>query len=221
MYISLLCLASLFSYSLRIYIYSNISFVFSDLVTVFIGACSVSGSGGQIIPHSSPSPANSEDSFDLQVLSEPWPVNHNLAFECSLQNRIRTLENENSIFLLDKEKGEYWREVKKELDACTSQKEYNRVIDFENRDLQIREQRHKCLSIFQQILRENPALADRAVYNPQSAFVDFLEDKRTEIDEQGGIPLERDRRELTFLSELSHDLRLNNQNCKYIYINTF
>lgn len=105
MYISLLCLASLFCYSIRIYIYSNIGFVFSDLLTVFIGTCSVSGSGGQIIPHSSPSPANSssEDSFGLQVLSEPWPVNNNLAF--ALRNRILALENSNCIFLLDKEKG--------------------------------------------------------------------------------------------------------------------
>jgi hypothetical protein len=128
------------------------------------------------------------------------------------------LENENCIFLLDKEKGEYWLEVKKELDACPSQKDYNRVIDFENRDLQIREQRHHCFSIFQQILRENPTLADKAIYNPQSAFVDFLEAKRTEIDEQGGIllVLERDRRELTFLTELSHDLSLNRQNSIYI-----
>ncbi|XP_052107468.1 LOW QUALITY PROTEIN: uncharacterized mitochondrial protein AtMg01280-like [Arachis duranensis] len=195
-YMIRICLASLFCYSLRVYLYSSIGFVFSDLVTVVIGASSVSGSGGKIIPHSSPATSSSEDSFGIQVLSEPWPVIHNETLESSMRNRIRVLENTDCIFLLDKEKGEYWEEVKRNLDSCPSQQEYNRVIEFESRDLQIRELRHnKCLSIFQQLLRDNPTLADRAIYNPQSAFVDLLDDNRTEIDEQVGSPLERDRRE--------------------------
>ena len=147
-YMIRICLASLFCYSLRVYLYSSIGFVFSDLVTVVIGASSVSGSGGKIIPHSSPATSSSEDSFGIQVLSEPWPVIHNETLESSMRNRIRVLENTDCIFLLDKEKGEYWAEVKRNLDSCPSQQEYNRVIEFESRDLQIRELRHK-INVYQ------------------------------------------------------------------------
>ncbi|KAL4391374.1 hypothetical protein AHAS_Ahas03G0238700 [Arachis hypogaea] len=111
-----------------------------------------------------------------------------------MRNRIRVLENTDCIFLLDKEKGEYWAEVKRNLDSCPSQQEYNRL------------------------LQDNPTLADRAIYNPQSAFVDLLDDNRTEIDEQVGSPLERDRQELTFLNKLSREHALirycsNNISC--------
>lgn len=222
--ISLLCLASLFCYSVRIYIYENLGLLFSDLFTVFIVACSVSGSGGQIIPHSSPSPsASSEDSFGLQVLSEPWPVTHNFGYESSLRNRILALENDNSIFLLDKERGAYWAEVKKELDNCTSQKEYSRLLDFENRDLQIREMKHSSYSEFQQIISDHPALAENAAYNPQEAFQDFLVEKRHELDREGGAPFlkEKDQRELSFLNLLCRDLRIHRQNSIYINIILF
>ena len=104
LYVSLFCVASLFCYCIRIYVVSNIGFLFSYVLTVFMGTCAVSGSGGQIIPHSSPSNSSSEDSFGLQVLSEPWPVTHNLAYESSLINRILSLENDNCIFILDKER---------------------------------------------------------------------------------------------------------------------
>ena len=215
-YISLLCLTSLFCCNIRLFVYDKIFFVFSNVLTVFMGTCAVSGSDGQIIPHSSPSNSSSEDSFGLQVLSEPWPVNHNFAYESSLRNRILALENDDCIFLLNKEKGEYWREVKNELDNCPSQSEYNRLLDFENRDLQIRERKHACYSIFQQILLDHPALAENAAYNPQEAFFDFLVNKRDCLDQQDGTILEKDNRELTFLNELYQNLQRYGQLSPYI-----
>lgn len=41
---------------------------------------------------------------------EPSSIRHNDSMEASMVNRIGKLEKENSIFLLDKGKGEYWFE---------------------------------------------------------------------------------------------------------------
>lgn len=98
----------------------------------------------------------------------------NVSLESSIRNRIVRLENQNSIFLLDKEKGSYWSEVKMALDQASSQREYNQVISFENRDLQIRELKHECYSLFQGVLSEHPGLAENAAYNPKEAFFDVL-----------------------------------------------
>ncbi|GAB2264811.1 hypothetical protein Droror1_Dr00028111 [Drosera rotundifolia] len=44
-------------------------------------------SEGEIIPSAGAS-SDSEDSFEIQVLAEPWPVTPNLGFEASIKNRI-------------------------------------------------------------------------------------------------------------------------------------
>ena len=128
------------------------------------------------------------------------------------------MENTNCIFLLDKDRGEYWAEVKNALDNCSSQKEYNRLLEFENRDLQIRELKHSCYSIFQQMLTDHPALAENAAYTPNEAFIDFLNEKRNELDQKGGNILVKDQRELKFFNVLAHDLRRHGPNSAYIKI---
>lgn len=155
-------------------------------------------------------------SFEERVLLEPWPVTQNMGLESSMQNRIAFLENQGSIFLLDKAKGVYWAEIKEELHNSSSQGEYNRLLDFENRDLQIREQRHQAYSIFCNLLAQHPALEKNAAYNPEEAFVDFLTAKRDELDHQGGDVVVRDQRELHFLNGVSQDLRMHGPNSPYI-----
>ena len=150
------------------------------------------------------------------MLLEPWPVTHNSGFESSMHNRIYFLEAQKSIFFLDKEKGVFWTEIKGELDNCSSQKEYYRLLDFENRDLQIREQKHNTYCIFQNILAQHPALATNAAYNPEEAFVDFLNEKRDELDLLGGDVVVRDQRELHFLNGVSQDLRMHGPNSPYL-----
>lgn len=66
------------------------------------------------------------------------------------------------------------------LDQAPSQKEYHRLLDFENRELQIQERKHLCYSLFQQVLAHHPALAENAAYNPQEAFIDFFDEKRND-----------------------------------------
>ncbi|KAM3266538.1 hypothetical protein P3L10_003532 [Capsicum annuum] len=181
------------------------------------GICVLSVGGSLPLPGPS-NPSSSEDSSDLQVLSEPWPVTHNVGYESSLRNRIFRLENSNSPFLLSKERGEYWAEVKKELYNCPSQREYNRLLEFENRDLQIRELRHSCYCQFQRLFTDHPALAENADSNPQEALLYFFNEKGHELDQEGGTPLVKDRRELRFLDQLLHDLRKNGINSVYFNI---
>lgn len=106
----------------------------------------------------------------------------NSSLEASMRNRVLALENENTPFLLDKERGQYWNEIKAALDQAPSQAEYNRLVAFENRDLQIRELRHRCAGLIQgflseshpQIMREQPdRLLNFFDYNRQTLEDEF------------------------------------------------
>ncbi|XP_054789301.1 uncharacterized mitochondrial protein AtMg01280-like [Prosopis cineraria] len=143
----------------------------------------------------------------------------NASFESSMRNRIACLERDNSPYLLDKAKGEYWAEIKDELNHTSSQREYNILLEFENRDLRIRELKHSCSSCFQQVLLRHPTLADQAPYHPQEVFDDYLDERREALDRLAeepvgprprgqGVPVEeRDRREIAFLEDLLSDLQ--------------
>lgn len=120
---------------------------------------------------------------------------------------------------MDQRPASYWEGVKGELDGAPSQQEYNFLLEFENRDLLIRERKHECFRLFNQVLAKNPALADQAPYNPQEVFEDFLDERRKELDRQAeepvgekahgqGVPLEkRDGEEIAFLEGLLIDLQ--------------
>lgn len=206
-------------------------------------------SSGEIIPGSGPSRSTSwtEDSFEIGVLMEPFSetemggtsapssiprvagdeagpshqgaVVKNASLESSMRNRIVRLEQDNSPYLLDKAKGDSWAHIKQELDHASSQREYSQLLEFENRDLQIRERKHECFRLFNHVLAQNPALADQAPYNPQEVFDDFLDERREELDKLAeepvgerahgqGVPLEeRDQEEIAFLEGLLIDLQ--------------
>ena len=132
-YVASFLAISVFLYFIRSYFLSYFSLVLNGILCHYVLQ---NVSHGEIIPYAG---ANSGDSFELQVLAEPWPVTHNYSLESSMRNRIVALENSNTIFLLDKERGVYWSEIKTALDQAPSQIEYNRLIAFENRDPQIRE----------------------------------------------------------------------------------
>ena len=158
-------------------------------------------------PNSIVAPETGEPSFIIKYES----------MEASMVNRIGKLERENSIFLLDKEKGEYWSEVRAALNNCTSQKEYFRLLFFENRDLQIREKKHECFSLFQGILSQHPALRENAAYDPTESFMDFFNEKRDALDENPEWgPEEKDRREIQFVDQVKKDLRARGPKSSYM-----
>jgi len=191
----------------------------------------MSPSGGGIIPSNSGS-SWTEDSFEIKVLMEPSPepemegtsarsaiprvdeagpppLTHNCSLESSMRNRIARLEGDGSSYLLDKEKGEYWSDIKLALGQAPSQQEYQRLLEFENRDLQIRELKHECLRLFQKVLTQNPTLAAQAPYNPQEAFNDFLGQHRDRLDRRElEVDVgERDQEEIKFLDLLRQRLK--------------
>lgn len=142
---------------------------------------------------------------------------HNSSLESSIRSRIRFLEDDSTIFLLDKETGEYWNEIRGALDQAPTQEEYRRLLEFENRDLQIRERKHACLSLFQQELSNHPALGENAAYNPKEAFIDFFDEKRGELDTHLEWSIaKKDREELLFLGKVDQDIKKNGPDSIYM-----
>ncbi|KAJ4942629.1 hypothetical protein NE237_014206 [Protea cynaroides] len=233
MHLSLLFLISFLFFFMRLYLLSRLGLLFELCFAHLIFLSVVAGPGLPLPAPSDPSSSSSwsEDSFELEVLSEPFPeasiISTNKSDEVSLKNRILSLENQDCIFLMDKAKGEYWTEIKNALDQAPSQKEYIRLIEFENRDLQIRERKHSCFSLFQQVLSQEPDLAENAPYNPTEAFIDFFSEKRDELDngdkkkDELGRQKEfdsagRDRKEIEFLGRVEQDIRKYRSDSIYI-----
>jgi hypothetical protein len=206
-------------------------FALRGLAASAAGISMMSPAGGGIIPSNSGS-SWAEDSFEIGVLMEPFsetemegtsarssiprveeagppPMVHNESLESSMRNRIARLEGDGSPYLLDKEKGQYWSDIKVELDQAPSQTEYQRLLEFESRDLQIRELKQECLRLFEKVLDENSSLADQAPYKPQDAFNDFLDEHRGRLDkrELEVDVVARDKKELLFLNLLRQRLK--------------
>lgn len=77
------------------------------------------------------------------------------------------------------------------LDQASSQSEYNRLLEFEKRDLRIRELKQECFSLFQHLLSEHLGLAQNAAYTytPQEVFYRHLW-RQAEIDENSNFLIE-------------------------------
>jgi hypothetical protein len=182
----------------------------------------------------------SEDSFDIRVLLEPFSetemegtsgnssiprvardeagpshpptsISRNLSLESSISSRIVRLYNANSIFLLDKDNREFWKDIKTALDQASSQSDYNCLLDFENRDLQIRELKHSCYSLFQQVLTEHPALAENEKWkNPDEAILSFFDETREELEKEEQLNIaDTDRAEVDIYKNIVKDIRKN------------
>ncbi|CAA0834232.1 Cytochrome C oxidase subunit II-like-transmembrane domain [Striga hermonthica] len=133
----------------------------------------------------------------VTVLPQTRPLGgHSEAAETAFpgQNQVVVVENEagpshqKSSLVLNKS---LEASMRNHIARLEQSKEYTRLLEFENRDLQIRELKQDCLSCFQQVLLRHPALADQAPYHPQEAFDDFLDQRREELDKkEAEIPLE-------------------------------
>lgn len=95
------------------------------------------------------------------------------------------------------------------------------MLEFENRDLRIRELKHECFRLFNLVLAQNPGLADEAPYNPHEVLDDFMDeefDKQAEEPVGGrahgqGVPVaKRDLEEIAFLEKLLMDLQRSGPN---------
>lgn len=162
-------------------------------------------------------------SASTEVIPEPLGVTPNISFESSIRKRIIRLEDANSIFLLDKGRGEYWSEIKAELAACSSQEEYNENLEFESRDLQIREMKTECYSLVREIVFNQPALmADSWYSTPETAVSQFFDDTRTDLEAEkdpsklGFHYGETDRAEIRIYKKVAKDLRQNGPESFYL-----
>jgi hypothetical protein len=216
MYVAILLAISMFFYCIRSHFLFYLGLCLSGILCPFVFVIN-NVSSGEIVPYYSEN-SDSEDSFGLQVLAEPWPVTHNLAFESSMRNRILAMENNHSIFLLDKERGVYWNEIKTVLDQAPSQEEYNRLLEFENSDLQIREKKDECYSLFIKVLSEHPDLLENAQYtSPTEAIISYLENTREELETEEVLsPADTDKAEMRIYAKIVKDINQNGPQSYYI-----
>ena len=146
---------------------------------------------------------------------EPSSIRPNESLEASMRGRILKLSAQ---FLLDKETGQYWDDLKIALKNGSSQREYNRLLDFEHRDLLIREKKNECFTLFQEVLSQHPALRDDAAYDPTESFFYFFSEKRDSLDQENPDchPADKDRMEIKFLEEVNDNLRARGHRSIYI-----
>ena len=210
----ILSFISLFLYLLRLH-FSTLFYSYSLLCGGFLITYFENPSSSTCFEN----PSSSEDSFALQVLSEPWPVTPNTAEETSLQNRIRRLEEDDSIFLLGKAPGLFWTDcIQSQLYSYSTQEEYSHYLEFSKRDLEIRELKNSSYSLFSFFLNFDPHLSEEAPYNPRECFLDFLEEWDHEMSRIPGLTVEeRQREEIEFLQEVFKDLRKHGPKSYYIF----
>lgn len=95
-------------------------------------------------------------------------IARNRSLESSLRQRLNAFGNEESPLLLGKKRGDYWEEVQSSLGAASTQREYNNLLSFENRDLEIRELKNQCMSLFREELDQHPDLLPKCLaLNPR------------------------------------------------------
>ncbi|KAJ4965217.1 hypothetical protein NE237_017066 [Protea cynaroides] len=168
MHLSLLFLISFLFFFMRLYLLSRLGLLFELCFAHLIFLSVVARPGLPLPAPSDPSSSYSwsKDSFELEVLSEPFPeasiISTNKSDEVSLKNRIKSLENQDY--------------------QAPSQKEYIRLIEFEIRDLQIRERKPP----FSPLFNKGPLkhhLGKRPPYNPITLLsISFFSEKRDELD---------------------------------------
>jgi hypothetical protein len=176
-----------------------------------------SSSAREMAGPSNAGPSNPEPiSIPISTISQDiiWDklVQKNFSLEASLRNRILGLKQ--SPFLLGKTVDQYWSDIKLELDEAPSQREYNRLIDFENRDLLIRELKHESFFLFNKVLTEYPTLREKAPYNPEECLIDFLNEKEELIPERD--PVKRDEQTISLLRDIIKDSRIHGPKSYYI-----
>nr|CBJ20728.1 hypothetical protein [Beta vulgaris subsp. maritima] len=235
-YFSVFFLISIYLSFLRIFICGNALPLFVELFS-FLG---VFGVLGQPLPLPSPSNSSSNSSqarweaFDMGVLLESGseegttdeggpshqdpgiPFTKNLSLEASLKGRVEALEKTKSPFLPQEEQGQYWKSLKKDLYEAPDQSEYNRKLEFENRDLLIREHKNNCFRVFQEILNEHPHLEQDSGLNPQEAFKDFVTDFQDELRAANSGYPQNERDELEFVLEIQKSLTKWGKNSYYV-----
>lgn len=80
-------------------------------------------------------------------------------------------------------KTDYWEEVQSNLGSASTQAEYNGLLSFENRDLEIREFKNQCMSLLREELSRHPDLIPKCLLrDPDEAIISFFDSQREVIE---------------------------------------
>lgn len=142
------------------------------------------------------------------------PVSRNQSLESSLFQRVRALEDKDSIFIRWDKKGDYWNFVQATLKSQSTQLDYNFQLELESKDLQLRELRDQAASLLKGELSHHPEILNRSgETNPDETLFYFFNENTEKIDESRrnqNLPLRmRHITEMTQLNTMIQDLREN------------
>lgn len=150
---------------------------------------------------------------DAAPEAAPTVVARNEGFEAALRTRVTLLERENSPFLPQDEKGEFWGSVLQNLSSAPDQREYHRRLEFESTDLLLREHKQCSLRVFTSILDQSPELKESSGgKDAEESFKWFL----AEVTEArlGEFPTASE--ELRLIAEVTRNLRQGGPSSEYL-----
>eukprot|EP00268_Persea_americana_P002429 TRINITY_DN10733_c0_g2_i1.p1 TRINITY_DN10733_c0_g2~~TRINITY_DN10733_c0_g2_i1.p1 ORF type:complete len:322 (+),score=22.23 TRINITY_DN10733_c0_g2_i1:27-992(+) len=138
-------------------------------------------------------------------------ISRNRSLEASLCNRVRALEEKDSVFVRWGNKGDYWNLVETNLQSQSTKMEYYLQLDFESQDLQLRELRDQAADLVKNELNGNPEILNGSCEtNPDEALLDFFNEKTEKIAASYGNCRDfrmRDRMEMEQLNTMIQDLK--------------
>ena len=148
---------------------------------------------------------------DIPEASDAYTnLSRNNSFEASLFNRIKALQNKNSIFI--QWDGNYLDDVKNNLQSQVTQKEYNLKLEFESRELQLRELRDQAASLLKiELSRHQQILEENTGTHINDSLFDFFDDLTQKIEKSFGHDDNRKKKILMIdnieMARLSHIIK--------------
>lgn len=143
-----------------------------------------------------------------------------------MRQRLNAFEEKESPLLFGKSRSEYWTEVEATLKSAETQRDYARLLEFEEMDLQIREKRQRCYLLLKEGVEQNQTLLDLDIQNREERILAYLGKQREDIEGECGerepanrISMnerEMDLLELEVLSDMEKDILKKGENSYFI-----
>lgn len=112
---------------------------------------------------------------------------------------------------MGKKANDFFLEIQQSLGSASTQQEYNRILDFENRDLLIREIKRECWFLFRETQERHPDLLPGSLENANEAVLSFLESQREELEAEltdpDIHPRSLDEMEIYSLTDITQDIK--------------
>jgi hypothetical protein len=142
---------------------------------------------------------NGEGGNHLPVGHAELPFHRSPGMEASIQMKIADLEAANSPFLPQDSEGGFWENINGHLESAPNQQEYNRRLNFEDLDVEVRRQKQATLTLFRQLVTQFP---QETVSDMDGTLTDFFNAPAG----AHGYFIRTNQQELDFVQHVHRDL---------------